>query len=100
MVEGLDIVERVGKFAAHDEYIEFEFRSGEIFFKGLPCLGALSQKQLVFTLEKTRFDNPYIHGIVLYSGTLAESDYEDHQELIRNWEKIHAQEERRKEEER
>jgi hypothetical protein len=33
VVESLDIVEKVGKFAAYDEYIEFEYISGEVFFK-------------------------------------------------------------------
>lgn len=33
VVESLDIVEKVGRFAAYDEYIEFEYRAGEVFFK-------------------------------------------------------------------
>lgn len=33
VVESLDIVEKVGRYAAYDEYVEFEYASGEVFFK-------------------------------------------------------------------
>jgi hypothetical protein len=33
VVEGLDIFSKVGRFAAYDEYIEFEYSSGKIFYK-------------------------------------------------------------------
>ena len=32
-MESLDIFEKVGRFAAYDEYIEFEYTLGQIFFK-------------------------------------------------------------------
>jgi len=41
VVEGLDIFSKVGRFAAYDEYIEFEYSSGKIFYKGVPCLDAV-----------------------------------------------------------
>lgn len=77
MVEDLDVVARVGKFAAYDEYIEFEYLAKQIFFRGSPCLDAIVNGNLIVSLEKTEKDNPFIHGIVLYAGNLNETDIED-----------------------
>lgn len=33
VVESLDIFEKVGRFAAYDEYVEFEYTLGTIFVK-------------------------------------------------------------------
>ena len=33
VVQSLDVVDKVGRFAAYDEYIEFEYSVGKIFFK-------------------------------------------------------------------
>lgn len=65
MVNSLDVFDLVGRFAAHDEYIEFEYVNGVILHKGVPCMDAVRGGQLIVTLEKTGYDNPYVHGIVL-----------------------------------
>lgn len=32
VIENLDVVARVGKYASNDEYIEFEYLGGQVFF--------------------------------------------------------------------
>jgi hypothetical protein len=33
VVDKLDVVAKVGRYAAYDEYIEFEYTLGKVFFK-------------------------------------------------------------------
>lgn len=56
--------------------------------------------KLQLILEKTKFDNPYIHGIVLFQGSINETDYSDYQNLRNNWEKFQKDEQARQEQER
>jgi len=35
--EHIDIVEQVGKYAMHQEYIEFELRDNEVYADGVKC---------------------------------------------------------------
>lgn len=91
---------RVGKFAAYDEYIEFEYAAGQIFFKGNPCLDAIDNGYLVLTFEKTKKDNPFVHGIVLVNGVLDDTEYYEQDSIRKNWDKIMKEEQRKKEEEK
>lgn len=72
VIQGLDVVARVGPFAACDEYIEFEFKEDQIFFEGEACPKAFKTKsqKLTVTLEKTDKDLPIISGLILYQGGL------------------------------
>lgn len=42
------------------------------------CVDAVKNGKLQLILEKTKFDNPYIHGIVLYAGGVNDTDYSDY----------------------
>ncbi|CAD8164127.1 unnamed protein product [Paramecium octaurelia] len=88
VVEKLDVVAKVGKFASNDEYIEFEYVAGQVFHNNVLCVDAVQEGKLQVNLEKTKFDNPYIHGIVLYAGGISETDYEEYQYMKENWEKV------------
>ena len=33
VVDSLDVVSKVGRYAAYDEYVEFEYINGEVLFK-------------------------------------------------------------------
>lgn len=72
VIHDLDIVEKVGPFAANDEYIEFEFKDDQIFHENEPCPKAFKTRnqKLTVTLEKTNRDLPIISGFILYQGGL------------------------------
>jgi hypothetical protein len=70
----IDVAGTVGKYAALDEYIPFRYNAGMIFFKDNICKNALKDNKLSVEFEKTEYDNPFVHGIVLYEGTLADTD--------------------------
>ena len=62
----------VGGFAAYDEYIEFELKNNNIYFKNEVCPNAYhaeSQKFFV-EIEKGAKDLPIINGLVLLKGKL------------------------------
>ncbi|CAD8078164.1 unnamed protein product [Paramecium sonneborni] len=100
VIDKLDIVAKVGKYASNDEYIEFEYVAGQVFQNNTLCVGAVQDGKLLVNLEKTKFDNPYIHGIVLYAGGISETDYEEYQYMKDNWEKILSEEKIKEELER
>lgn len=54
VVKDMDIVAKSGKFTAHDEYIEFDFKRGDILIKG-KSIGHTAYKngKLVVEFEKT-----------------------------------------------
>lgn len=70
VVESLDIYAKAGRYAAYDEYIEFEYSQGNLMVKNKKLPDAVQEHSLIVEFEKTEFDNPFVHGIVLYSGSL------------------------------
>jgi hypothetical protein len=61
----------VGFSTAHDEYIELRYEGGHIYFKGKRCDGAItSSNELAIEFIKTDLDNPMIHALLLFQGTL------------------------------
>ncbi|CAD8065823.1 unnamed protein product [Paramecium primaurelia] len=100
VIEKLDIVAKVGKYASNDEYIEFEYIAGQVFHNNVLCVDAVQDGKLQVNLEKTKFDNPYIHGIVLYAGGIVETDYEEYQYMKENWDKVINEEKIKEEYER
>ncbi|KAM3134911.1 hypothetical protein pb186bvf_012911 [Paramecium bursaria] len=100
VITNLDVFARSGRYAANDEYLEFEYTGGQVYFNNTLCVEAVSNGKLSVQLEKTSLDNPYIHGLVLFGGQLNDTDYNDYQELRANWDKIQKQEQYRQEQER
>mmetsp|Transcript_35174 Transcript_35174/g.41060 ORF Transcript_35174/g.41060 Transcript_35174/m.41060 type:complete len:337 (-) Transcript_35174:121-1131(-) len=86
VAEKIDIVGKVGRFAAYDEYTEFEYKNGQIYYQGKECHDALDGNRLIVTFEHLRIDNPMVNGILLYAGSLKDTDYEDIPRLRDEWE--------------
>ena len=54
VVNNLDVYAKAGRFAAFDEYIEFQYEKGEIIFKNKPLPDAIvNGNQLLVEFEKT-----------------------------------------------
>jgi len=102
VVQGLDIFAKAGKYAAYDEYIEFELNNDVVFFRGQPCSNAYKflSKRLVVGFEKTEYDNPKVDGILLFEGSLEETDYSHLAEMRKVWDKAIEDEKRRSDFER
>ena len=74
IAERLDIIEKVGKFAAYDEYTEFEMKADQIFYKNRLCIGAMRGNKLIVQFEKIDIDNPMVSGLLLFGGGLEGTD--------------------------
>ncbi len=70
VLANLDVFAKVGRYVAHDEYLELKYSKGKIFFKNQVCNNSYIDGKLIVTFEKTPYDNPFIHGLVLFQGTL------------------------------
>ena len=64
----LDIFERVGRGAAHDEYIEFEVRQGRIVYENEES--ELTRGKMRVEFIKSYRDNPKVNAIVLMKGRM------------------------------
>lgn len=64
----LDVFERVGRGVAHDEYIEFEVKSGKILFEGDET--ELTRGKMRVEFIKSYRDNPKVNAIILTKGRL------------------------------
>ena len=75
VLRDVDVVSKVGPFAAYDEYIEFEVKGGKLFFNGEECSKGYDavNKKFKVTFEKTHKDLPKVEGIVLFDGPISGS---------------------------
>jgi len=79
VVDGLDIFDKAGRNTAYEKYIEFELKDDEIFYQDHVCSNAyrFKDKKLVLEFEKTDRGSPKVDGIILFKGTLKETNYQD-----------------------
>ena len=72
VIKELDTVQKVGPFAANDEYIEVELRDEQIYVNGELCKGGYRANKQQFTVELEKLDRdlPNIVGLLLYDGGL------------------------------
>ena len=77
IIRNLDIYSKVGKAEAYDEYIEFEIRNKNVYYKNKSCNKALDGDKLVVNFLKGSADNPKINAILLIKGTLKDTDYSE-----------------------
>ena len=75
IIRNLDIFGKVGKAEAYDEYIEFEIRNKQVYYKNKNCNKALDGDKLLVNFMKGNADNPKINAILLVKGTLKDTDY-------------------------
>ena len=79
VLKNLDIYARVGKAEALDEYIEFEIRNKQVYYKNRISKGALEGDKLKLNFLKGSADNPKVNAILLIKGTLKDTDYSEKQ---------------------
>ena len=72
VLKDLDVYAEVGNSVALDEYLEFELKEDEIFFKNELCPNAFKfqSNKLVVAFEKKDRDLPKVDGMILIRGTL------------------------------
>jgi hypothetical protein len=75
IIKNLDIYSKVGKAYALDEYIEFEIRNKQVYYKNKNCAKALEGERLQINFNKGSADNPKINAILLIKGSLKDTDY-------------------------
>ena len=75
IIRNLDIYGKVGKAEAYDEYVEFEIRNKQVYFKNKSCNKALDGDKLVVNFKKGSADNPKVNAILLVKGNLKDTDY-------------------------
>jgi len=79
VIKNLDIFGKVGKAEALDEYVEFEIKNKQVFYKNKNCKEALDGDKLKVNFLKGSADNPKINAILLIKGTLKDTDYPEKQ---------------------
>ena len=79
VIKNLDIFGKVGKAEALDEYVEFEIKNKQVFYKNKNCKEALDGDKLKVNFLKGSADNPKINAILLIKGTLKDTDYTEKQ---------------------
>ena len=75
VIKNLDIYNKVGKAYALDEYVEFEIRNKQVYYKNKNCAKALDGDKLQLNFVKGSADNPKINAILLIKGSLKDTDY-------------------------
>ncbi len=75
VIKNLDIYSKVGKAYALDEYIEFEIRNKQVYYKNKNCAKALMGDKLQINFVKGSADNPKVNAILLVKGSLKDTDY-------------------------
>ena len=75
IIRNLDIYAKVGKAEAYDEYVEFEIRNKQVYYKNKSCNKALDGDKLLVNFKKGNADNPKINAILLIKGILKDTDY-------------------------
>ena len=75
IIKNLDIYSKVGKAYALDEYIEFEIRNKQVYYKNKNCAKAVMGDKLQINFVKGSADNPKVNAILLVKGSLKDTDY-------------------------
>jgi hypothetical protein len=77
VIKDVDIFERVGKAAAHDEFVEFELKDDKVYINRSEVPGAYDSKskQLKVRFVKGSKDNPKINAILLYRGDINDTEF-------------------------
>ena len=77
VIKDLDIFAKVGKAAAHDEFVEFEIKDGKLFVKNseAPAAYDAQSKMLKIKFVKGPKDNPKINALLIYKGDIYDTDF-------------------------
>eukprot|EP01017_Pseudomicrothorax_dubius_P034970 TRINITY_DN4848_c0_g1_i5.p1 TRINITY_DN4848_c0_g1~~TRINITY_DN4848_c0_g1_i5.p1 ORF type:complete len:314 (-),score=89.72 TRINITY_DN4848_c0_g1_i5:70-1011(-) len=87
VVKDLDVFAKVGRFAAHNEWIPLELRKKQLFFQGKAIKGGVedSGQFMEIKFEQGKADNPMVDAIVVFKGTLSDTDYAHQERLRTHW---------------
>lgn len=77
VVRDFDIAGKVGRFSVLDEYIEIHYKNNEIYYRGDHLPNCIVDGKLKITFVKTDKDNPFVNGLMLYEGTIFDTDYHE-----------------------
>lgn len=101
VIWGLDIYDKIGKFAPFDAFIEFDIKNKKVFYLGETIPSAITTKgDLLVNFLKGKADNPKVNAVVLVKGTLEDTDYTEFQEFVKNKEQLERLKEQRIRDER
>lgn len=100
VLKQLDIYTKVGKATALDEYIEFQLKNNNVYFKGKLVVGGYDEdnKVIRLILKKGEIDNPKINAIVLIKGTIEDTDYSDFKNRLEEFEREKSEKEKKQRE--
>ena len=96
LVAKVDVAGKVGKFSVLDEYIEIQYTKGEIYQGRNHLPGCIVDGKLRITFVNVAGGGPFVNGLMLYQGTIYDTDYHDIYMFKELWEKKHREEERKK----
>lgn len=69
VIADMDVIEKSGgKYAAHEEYLEFEIKDAAVYVNNAKIKNGLKAGTLQLTFSKGKADNPIIQAIVIYNG--------------------------------
>lgn len=71
VISNFDVIQKTGaRYAAHEEYFEFEVRDAAVYVNGAKITNGLKAGSIQLTFAKGKADNPIIQAIILYQGPL------------------------------
>lgn len=78
VIKDLDIFAKVGKAAAHDEYIQAELRDDKVYVNGEEAPSAFEAKNKLLRVRfvKGRADNAKINAILVVKGDLKGNNFD------------------------
>ena len=90
IIKNLDIFKEVGKATALDKYIEFKIKNGVVLVNGKEAKNAFDPNQKVLKIKfiKGTRDNPKINAIVIYNGSINDTNFAEEKKKTRNFKKI------------
>lgn len=68
-VADMDVIAKSGgKYAAHEQYLEFEIKDASVYLNNVKVKNGLKGGNLQLTFSKGKADNPIIQGLIVYQG--------------------------------
>ena len=71
VIADMDVFARTGsRYAAHEEYLEFEIKVDGVYVKGEKIPGGMKESKMQLKFTKGKADNPIVQAIVVYNAPL------------------------------
>ena len=94
MQKNVDVFSMSGKHTATNLYYPIVLKSGKVFYEGKECADALDGEtgMLKFNFKHLGVDNPMINALILYKGTLDDTDYNKLDDIKRKYDAVYREE--------